>query len=359
MTYDRIFADRFFAGKSEEKSAVFIFSQVNRRFFTGYGATDGAVLITDKRSIFLTDFRYITDAHRYVKNMEIVETADIGQSVREILDSEKIDRVYVEQSVLTLSEAKQFAEKFAPAVIADSKAADILIGELRATKDNRQLELIKKSQSITDASFEHILPFIKEGVTERSLALEIEFFMRKNGAERVAFDLIICAGENGDCPHAVPGDYRIKQGDFITMDIGAVYNGWHSDMTRTVALGEISAEQKKVYDTVLAAQLAAMEKVKAGANCCDVDAAARDLITEAGYGPYFGHSTGHGVGMEIHEAPTVSARSAQILQKGMIITDEPGIYLPGKFGVRIEDMLCVTENGYENLTKSPKNLIIL
>ena len=183
--------------------------------------------------------------------------------------------------------------------------------------------------------------------------------MLKNGAECVSFETIAVSGKNSSMPHGVPCDKKIEKGDFITMDFGAVVEGYHSDMTRTVAVGEVSSKQAEVYKTVLDAQLKSLETLKAGVSCFDADAAARNIIENAGYGEYFGHGTGHGVGIEIHEAPRLSPKSDAILKAGDIVTVEPGIYLPDEFGVRIEDMAFITENGFENLTRTPKNLIIL
>ena len=342
-----------------KNSAVLVVSPVNRKYFTGFCSSNGAVLVTKERVLFFTDFRYIISARNNVKNIEVVESSDILKSVAEILSHEKIENLYIEQGYITVSELERYKSILNPIKIVCSNLADGIIRRLRSVKNDNELLQIKKAQKITELSFEHILGFIREGVTEKEIALELEFFMRKNGAERVAFDLIVASGENGACPHAVPSEKPVSRGDFITMDIGAVYNGYHSDMTRTVALGEISQEQNDIYNTVLRAQLEAISKVKAGVSCCDVDSAARTVIEIAGFGDFFGHSTGHGVGLEIHEAPNVSLLSSSVLSEGMVITVEPGIYLPNKFGVRIEDMLFVTENGYENLTNTPKDILIL
>ena len=204
-----------------------------------------------------------------------------------------------------------------------------------------------------------MLTFLRPGVTEREAALEIEFYMRRHGAEGVAFDLIVITGAKTSMPHGVPGEEKIQPGDFVTMDTGAVVNGMHSDMTRTVAIGHADDEMRQVYHTVLKAQQNAIAAVHAGVACKAVDFAARSVIEQAGYGEYFGHSTGHSVGLEIHESPAFSPRSEAIAQENMVITVEPGIYLPGKFGVRIEDMVRVTQNGCEDLTNAKKELIVL
>ena len=219
---------------------------------------------------------------------------------------------------------------------------------------------VERWQRIAEEAFLHMLDFIKPGLTEREIGLELDYFMLKNGAEALSFETIAVSGPNTSLPHGVPGDRRVEEGDFITMDFGAVYDGYHSDMTRTVALGYATDEMIRVYDTVYTAAQKAIDAVKAGVKAADVDLQARNHIEKAGYGKYFNHGTGHGVGIEIHEAPTVSFRAGDtLLEEGNIITIEPGIYMPGKFGVRIEDMLEVTADGYVNLTAAEKKLIII
>lgn len=259
-----------------------------------------------------------------------------------------------------MAQARSFEKAFqkagAQAVLDDT--LDKAVREQRMIKSPEEVKKIEASQEITDAAFQHILPCIKEGVTERELALEIEFFMRRQGAEDVAFSLIVAAGKNGSQCHAVPSDNQVRQGDFITMDTGALLDGYHSDMTRTVALGKVSDEQRAVYEKVLEAHLAVFDAVKPGVLCCDVDKVARDII-EKDYPGTFGHGLGHGVGFDIHEWPRFSKLDKTPCAEGMVITNEPGIYLPAKFGVRIEDMLLVTADGCRSLTKSPKELIEL
>ena len=212
---------------------------------------------------------------------------------------------------------------------------------------------------MTDDTFAYIAERIAAGRTERDVMLDMEMYMRRLGSEGVAFNFVVVSGKNSSLPHGVPTDKVIERGDFVTMDFGAVVNGYRSDMTRTVAVGTISDEQRRVYDTVLEAQTAALAAIRAGVVCKDVDKVARDLIARAGYGDCFGHALGHSVGIAVHEAPILSTRCDTVLKAGTMMTVEPGIYLEGKFGVRIEDMVLITEDGYENFTKSPKNLLIL
>lgn len=233
------------------------------------------------------------------------------------------------------------------------------ITELRAVKTEEELGFIEAAQSVTDKGFEYIQTKIAEGVTEKEIALELEFFMRRNKADGLAFNIIAVSGKNSSLPHGVPTDKPLEKGDFLTLDFGAGYKGYCSDMTRTVALGYVSEEQRLVYETVLKAQKAAIEVIREGAVCCEVDKTARDLIAAAGFGECFGHGLGHSLGIEIHEAPSCNTRDTTPMAAGTVMTVEPGIYIEGKFGVRIEDMVVVTKEGCRNLTKSPKELIIL
>ena len=224
---------------------------------------------------------------------------------------------------------------------------------------NDELETIIAAQRIAEKAFDHILGFITPDKLETEVALELEYFMLKNGADALSFDTIAVSGKNSSLPHGVPSDKKIERGDFITMDYGAVVDFYHSDMTRTVAYGEVSSKQAEVYETVLKAQIAGVEALKPGTSCRDVDAVSRNIIKAAGYGEYFGHGLGHGVGVEIHEKPTLNPNSSDTLTAGYIVTVEPGIYIPDNFGVRIEDMAYITEDGYINLTSCEKKLIVL
>ena len=244
------------------------------------------------------------------------------------------------------------------ALSADS-TLDNMICALRAVKQPFEVEKIKAAQKIAEDAFSYICTFIKPGKTEREVALALDYYMLSHGAEALSFETIVVSGAKTSMPHGVPGKNRIQNGDFVTMDFGAVVGGYHSDMTRTVAVGSVTQKQKEVYETVLRAQNAVMDALRSGLSCAAADKVARDVIGKAGYGAYFTHSTGHGVGVEIHEYPSLAPHGKSVLTVGNVVTDEPGIYLPGEFGVRIEDMALITENGRENLTTAPKELIIL
>ncbi len=336
------------------KSAFLIENPINLRYFTKSDIDTGILAITEKDTVFLTDSRYIESAKRQMRDIEVVLINDLKEQLKDIFEGVKT--VFIETNYQTVNSAKRY-EEFLP--ISKDSTLDDIIKMRRAVKTEDEIEFIKSAQKLTDDAFNHIPPFIKEGVCERDIALEIEWFMRKGGADGVSFDLIAISGENTSLPHGIPSDRKIKSGDFVTMDIGCKWQGYCSDMTRTVAVGFATDEMKKVYNTVLTAQKSALDFIKAGIPTKDADAAARDVIESAGYGEYFGHSTGHGVGLNIHEAPNLSPRSDEELKEGMVVTVEPGIYLPQKFGVRIEDMVVITKNGVNNLTKSPKELIIL
>ena len=344
----------------QEADAFLITSPQNRLYLTGFPSSAGWVLVTRDESYFLTDFRYFEAAQRQVTCCQVVLMTRLSDNVWELVQRHKLKHVLVENAGLNLADARNYREMFAllGAQTVETNTLDRLLRGLRAVKTPQELKKIKAAQSITDAAFSHILTILSSGMTEREIALEIEFFMRKSGAQGVAFDLIVVSGANGSLCHGVPSEKKIAPGDLVTMDIGALLDGYHSDMTRTVGMGSLSEEQSRVYHTVLSAQLAAIEAAKPGAVCSQVDKAARDLI-DKDYPGTFGHSTGHGVGVEIHEWPNFAPSCEEVLRPGMVITVEPGIYLPGKFGVRIEDMIFITETGCENLTESTKELLLL
>lgn len=341
--------------------AALITSLPNRWYLSGMKSSDGFVLVTREKAYLLVDFRYYEAAGSIHSDCEVVLLESLSKTLSDLVKRHHLKGILLENNGISLAQANRIEAIFQPLDAAALKddTLDTLLWRLRRVKAPEEIEKIKAAQQITEAAFDHVLSKIREGVTERELALEIEFYMRRQGAQGVAFDLIVVAGEKGSLCHGEPGDHQVRKGDFITMDIGAVLDGYHSDMTRTVALGQVSREQEAVYNLVLQAQLAAIDRVRPGMVCGEVDKAARDIIYGAGYEGCFGHGTGHGVGLEIHEEPRFSIGVQTVLEPGMVITVEPGIYLPGRFGVRIEDMVAVTENGCEDLTRSPKNLIVL
>ncbi len=347
----------FLKSKLKNNEAFLIISPVNRRYLTDFDSSDGYLLISKKESVFLTDSRYIEAAERTVKNCnDIALLKKALEQLNELIKRLNIQQIYTEENI-RVSEIKALEKNLECSVSAER--TEELLTELRRAKSEEEKNKIIRAQRIAERAFDNILGFIKPGVTEREIRIELEYYMLKNGSENPSFETIAISGKNTSMPHGVPTDKKVENGDFVTMDYGAVFEGYHSDMTRTVAVGYITDKMAEVYNTVLKAQLACIEKLKPGVSCKDGDAAARDIIKKAGYGDFFGHGTGHGVGLEIHEAPSLSPRSKHILTCGDVVTDEPGIYIPGEFGVRIEDMLYITETGCENLTKCDRNVIIL
>lgn len=343
----------------EELDGAMITSEENRRYFTEFPSTAGVLIVSRGGSVFLTDSRYVEAAGKKIKCCPVRETKNLKAELPALMRELNIRRIGIEAQRVTVSDYAKYKDMLGGVEVSADGAVDRAITSLRMIKSADEIALMKSAQEIAERAFTHTLDFIKPGVTEREVSLELDYFMLRNGAEALSFETIAVSGVNSSMPHGVPSDKKIENGDFVTMDYGAVCGGYHSDMTRTVAVGNVSAEQKKVYDTVLKAQLAALEAMRPGVRCADADRAARDVIAAAGYGEFFGHGTGHGVGIEIHEEPRVSPTAADILEAGNVVTDEPGIYIPGRFGVRIEDMVLITENGFENLTKAPKELIVL
>ena len=331
-------------------------SPENRYYLTGFTGTAGRVLLTGKGAYFITDFRYVEQAKKQTEGYEIVElSSNFEKGLNELLKKDGVKRLGFESKAISHEQFLKYNEVLEVEL---QKTTDLIEG-LRVIKGPEEIEKIKKAVEITDAAFAHILGIIKPGVTEREIALELEFFQKRMGGEKNAFDFIVASGQRSSLPHGVASDKVIEKGDFVTLDFGVFYQGYCSDLTRTVVVGEPDEKQKEIYGLVLKAQLAVIERVKAGMSCKEVDEIARGIIGEAGYRENFGHGLGHGIGLEIHEAPRVSFTSETILQPGMVVTNEPGIYIPGWGGVRIEDDLLITEEGCEVLNKAPKELIIL
>ncbi|HJV45016.1 MAG TPA: Xaa-Pro peptidase family protein [Bacillota bacterium] len=336
---------------------ILLTSPYNRRYISGFTGSAGYLLITQTQAILITDFRYTEQAAQQAPGFEIIRHN--GPIVQEVLHKIK------ELSLRKIGFEKQFVtySLFEELNDTDSQIEWVgvqgIIEELRMIKNIVEQELIKEACKIADKAFEHIITFIKPGVTEKEVALELEFAMRKLGADSVSFDTIVASGYRSALPHGVASNKMIQSGELVTLDFGAYYKGYVSDMTRTVAVGEPSDQLKEIYHIVQKAQLAGVSNIKAGIKGKDADALTRDIIIEAGYGEYFGHSTGHGIGLEVHEGPGLSSKSDVILRSGMVVTVEPGIYISQLGGVRIEDDVIITENGCEIITHSPKDLIII
>jgi Xaa-Pro aminopeptidase len=339
--------------------AALIESGANRFYLTGFPSSAGILLITAQDAYFIIDFRYVEKARATVKTANVILMENSREQIARLLAQDGATRLYVEAGSTSIARFATLREWLPGVTLCEEDTIDRALVEARAIKTREELSNIVAAQQMTDETFTYILDRITPGRTEREVMLDMEFYMRRLGSEGVSFDFIVVSGKNSSLPHGVPTDKPIERGDFVTMDFGAVVNGYHSDMTRTVAVGTVSEEQKRVYDTVYAAQKASLDFIRPGVSCFDVDRVARELIYGAGYEGCFGHGLGHSVGVEIHENPSCNTRCQEILRPGIVMTVEPGIYLENKFGVRIEDMVYLTETGSENLTKSEKKLLIV
>lgn len=339
--------------------ALLITSPSNRFYFTGFHSTAGTVVITKDKAYFLIDFRYFEKAKSVVRALSVRLAQRTNGEIYELLKLHGTKTLYLETYKMSIRDLLGYKEAFSEIEVSTDSKIDKLIERLRSVKSEDEIARIKKAQEFTDKTFSYILERIEPGRTEKEIMLEMEFNMRKLGAEGASFDFIVVSGKNSSLPHGVPSDKKIEKGDFLTMDFGGIYEGYCSDMTRTVAVGSVSDEQKAVYDIVLKAQLSALDAVKAGKTCYEIDKVARDIISAAGYGDCFGHGLGHSLGIDIHEDPRFNTVCHDILLPGTVMTVEPGIYIENKFGVRIEDMVIATEDGHINLTKSDKKLIVI
>lgn len=340
-----------------QSDAVLIQTQPNIQYFSGFTGDSGGLLISKNQQMLLTDFRYTEQAQEQAPIFKVVEFSrgNYHTLLQQAMQEQCLLIVGFEETTLLYEEAQRL---FTYDLIS-WQPISAMIQRLRMTKDAYEIEQMKAAAKITDDAFLHILKQIHEGVSEEDLALELEFFMRKNGASDVSFAPIVASGENGALPHAIPTNRKIQNGDLITMDFGCRVNGYCSDMTRTVAFGTLASELKNVYNICLEAQLRASKAATVGMTGCELDAVARNYIADAGYGACFGHSLGHGVGLDIHEEPTVSSRGDQILGSNMVFSIEPGIYCAGRFGLRIEDFGVLTATGFESFVHSEKELICL
>lgn len=343
----------------EDVDAGLVLSEHNRRYLTGFDSSDGILLLTKTRAVLLMDSRYIEAAREEARGCEVELMQNSAAQMAAFFKEEDVQTVGVEARELPVAELNRFRGLFPDVAFDEGNVLNDAILRLRMIKSPEELDAIRRAQKITDNAYKHILPFLKPGAAERDLALEIEYFMRQNGASGPSFDLIVVSGENSSRPHGVPGARKLRAGDFVTMDTGAVVDGYCSDMTRTVAIGFVTDEMRKVYETTLAAQLAAERALAPGKTGREVDKVARDIIYGAGYEGCFGHGLGHSVGLQIHEEPRLSPSCHVTLESGMMMTVEPGIYLAGRFGVRIEDLVVLADGGCEILTQSPKELLVL
>lgn len=343
---------------TDDVQGLFLTSRYSRMYAAEFDIAEGYAIVARNGAYYITDGRYIESAQKNIPGFTVVEfsaSRPLATVVNELLAKLGLHTLGFEEDYTTVGELRSFEESFDAEFVPIQKKINVF----RHSKETWELERMQQAQDITDRAFTEVCSRIHEGMTEKELCAELIYCLYKNGAEGLSFDPIVVSGPNTSMPHGVPGDRRLQKGDFITMDFGVLYRGYCSDMTRTVALGHATEKMREVYQTVLKAQLAGLAASKAGVAGKAVDAAARDVITEAGYGAYFTHSYGHSLGLEIHEAPNCNTRNDLPIPLHAVVSAEPGIYIPGEFGVRIEDVTVFEENGCRILTKSPKELMIL
>lgn len=350
--------EKYVSVLNDELDGLFLTSRYSRMYAAEFDISEGYAIVSEKGARYFTDSRYIESAQKGLQGFEVIEIGmqkPTVEALNEAISDFGIRKLGFEEEYLTVAELKRFESKLNAQLVPVQEKINVF----RASKEPWELERMIKAQEITDKAFSEVCGRIKEGMTEKELAAELIYCLYKNGGEGLSFDPIVVSGPNTSMPHGVPGDRKIQKGDFITMDFGVIYQGYCSDMTRTVAFGYATDEMKKVYETVLKAQLAGIAITKAGVSGQAIDKAARDVIAEAGYGDYFGHGYGHSLGLEIHENPNCNPRNDQPMPLHAVASAEPGIYLPDKFGVRIEDVVIFEADGCRNITKSPKDLLIL
>ena len=341
-----------------EVDGLLLTSRYSRHYGAEFDIAEGVAIVTKAGCRYFTDSRYIESAEKYLKGFEVLMTDRQHtpfQRLNDAIADFGVTTLGYEEDYLTVAELQGYEKNLNAKLVPFNKP----IFDFRASKEEWEIDLMKKAQAITDKAFEEVLPRIRVGMSELELQAELIYCMYKNGGTGLAFDPIVVSGPNTSLPHGVAGERKIQAGDFVTMDFGASYMGYCADMTRTVAVGFATEEMKKVYSIVLEAQNSAIAATKAGVTGAYVDGVARKVIEDAGFGENFGHGYGHSLGLEIHEAPNMNTRNQEPLPAMAVCSAEPGIYLPGKFGVRIEDVTILTEDGAIDITASPKKLIIV
>ncbi len=350
--------DKYLTLLRDGVDGLLLTSRYSRHYGAEFDIAEGVAIVTRKGCRYFTDSRYIESAQNGIRGFEVLEVGRGNgyiQLINAAIADFEVTTLGFEENYLTVVELMGYEKHLNAKLIPYNKE----INGFRGVKEAWELDRMRKAQAITDKAFSEVLGRIKPGMTELELQAELIYCLYKNGGQGLSFDPIVVSGPNTSLPHGVAGERVIQEGDFVTMDFGVLYQGYCSDMTRTVAVGYATEEMQKVYDTVLKAQLAGIAATKAGVPGKDVDAAARQVIEDAGYGPYFGHGYGHSLGLEVHEGPNPNSGNSDPMPVGAVCSAEPGIYLPGKFGVRIEDVTIYWENGCEDITHSPKNLIIV
>jgi len=337
--------------------AIVITQPENRRYISGFTGSSALLLVSTEHALLATDFRYYEQVGKQSPDFRLikVESNEIGPILNNMVQEIQATRVGFECQHVTVDTHKQWADAAEGFELVPSKE---IVETIRATKDTNELATIRRAVALSDGAIHHIGDVIRPGMTEKEIAWEMESYMRTHGADQIAFPIIAAAGPNGAMPHAVPSDRAILAGEPIVMDLGARVDGYNSDLTRTICIGEPDDKYREVYDIVLKAQLAAEKAIRPRMQGKEADAVARKVISEAGYGEYFGHGLGHGVGLAVHEKPNAGKTSEDVLRPGSVVTVEPGIYIPGWGGIRIEDMVVVTDNGVEVLSQATKDPIV-
>ena len=350
--------EKYLSLLTPELDGLLLTSRYSRHYGAEFDIAEGVAIVTKAGCCYFTDSRYIESAQNNIHGFEVVEMNrenPYNKLLNDAIARFDVRKLGYEEGYLTVSELRSFEKELKAELV----PAGTQINSFRSVKESWELDRMRKAQEITDRAFSEVITRIKTGMTEKELQAELIYCLYKNGGEGLSFDPIVVSGPNTSLPHGVAGDRMIREGDFITMDFGVIVGGYCSDMTRTVAVGYATEEMRQVYETVLCAQKAGIAATKAGVTGAEIDGAARKVIADAGYGAYFGHGYGHSLGMECHEWPNCSPSGTTAMEENMITSAEPGIYLPGKFGVRIEDVVIFTADGCENITKSPKNLMIV
>lgn len=346
--------------KAEDLDGILLINDSNIRYITGFTGSDSYVVISESSRSFITDSRYTEQAEGECEGFEVIRwrspAAGLIETIQSTCSRYGIKRLGFEKNSVTFDLYEKLSNGLSGIVLVPTTG---LVEGIRYVKDDYEVECIRNAARIADEAFEEVLNYIKPGVTEKDIERELQYLIKKKGADDIGFPIIVASGKRSSLPHAIPSDNKIEKGDFVTLDFGAMYKGYRSDMTRTIVIGEADEKQRKIYAIVKAAQAEGEMAIKAGVSGRVPDDSARGYIKNAGYGDFFGHGLGHGVGLDIHEEPFMSSSCEKILAEGNVITVEPGVYLPDWGGVRIEDTVLVKADGIEILTKSSKELLVL
>lgn len=351
--------ETFMQHMPNEIDAAIVSDAANRKYLTGFISTAGTLLITRQAAYFIVDGRYVEAAQKNISNCKVILETSLENQLRTLIAYHQIQRIGIEISKLSYARAVWLKENLAPTEVLLSSEMEYCLQQCRAVKSADEIAAIRTAQSIACAAFEHMTAFARPGVQELELAIELGTFAARHGCQRRAFSMILTSGAKTALPHGAPPDRALTYGDVVMVDMSCMYEGFFSDMTRTFCVGKAGEKEQKIYHIVYEAQKAAMQAIKAEMPCNQIDEKARQIIRDAGYGAYFSHNLGHSIGSETHEQPCFSPQCTALLQAGQVLSVEPGIYLPNQFGIRIEDLALVTENGCEMLSKSPAEILVV